>query len=94
MGKNQISRKELKDIGLRERDLRGGISSDEMLEIQKYFWYLTEKYETEALTDKEKVIMEIIYNIIKNPERGYDYEVHFHRRLGFIQNNKNKIIVD
>jgi hypothetical protein len=42
------------------------------------------------LTDEEKILTEVLFNLLTKPERGYNYDTYYHRRKGFIENNKNK----
>ena len=81
----------------------GGITQEEYKEIIDFVHHLSIKADTDEnpfknklveeqgeLTDEEKTLSEILWNIIKHPERGYDYDTHYHRRLGYIKGNKNK----
>lgn len=85
------------ELDLTEKDLVGGLELDEYKEIIDYVKNLERKADKEnpfnrgeELTDDEKIISEILYNITTKPERGYDYNTYYHRRKGFVSLNKNK----
>lgn len=90
---NTISRKKLDELGLSESDLKGGITEEEYNYVISFISELKNKNEDNIITDKEKVLSEILLQIVEHPfDRNLDFETTFHRRLGFIKNNKNKII--
>ena len=73
---------------LSKYDTNGGISDDEFSDILRN---ISELYSRRSdLTDNEKILTEILYNILTKPERGYNYDTYYHRRMGFIKNNKKE----
>jgi len=88
-----ISKKEADELGITKKDLEGGITNDEYDEIINFIMELKGASDTGVITDEEKVLSEILLQIVNHPfDRNLDYETSYHRRLGFIRNNKDKKI--
>ena len=76
------------NLDLSENDLNGGLTNDEFSDVLRK---VSELYSNRnELSDDEKVLTEILFNMLTKPERGYNYDTYYHRRIGFIENNKNK----
>jgi len=81
------------DLGVTEQDLIGGINKMEYDEILLFIKDLMRKFNEGVITDEEKILSEVLYSIVKNPyNRNLDYDMFYHRRLGFVKANKDKKI--
>lgn len=91
----EITRKEMDDMDVTERDLVGGISTEEYDKIISFVQDLQRKENIKEITDEEKVLSEVLLQLINHPfDRSLDFEIGYHRRLGFVKGNKDKKIED
>lgn len=93
MAKKHITKAQLEDLDLTEQDLRGGLDPQEITFVQQEFQSLVRKREAGTQTVEETVLMEVVYSILKNPDRNLDWDMSYHRRVGFIKANKETEIV-
>jgi hypothetical protein len=90
----EISREEANKRGITELDLTGGITQDEYDYILMKINELKLFSDAGNISDEEKALSEVLYMIMLKPDKGLDYDTHYHRRLGFIKANKNNKIED
>lgn len=90
----KITRAEMKDLCITEKDLRGGIELEEYDALIEWIKGLKEAEKLKTNDAHQKAVSETIFNIMKAPEYALHSDLGYHRRKGFIEANEKTEIID